>query len=256
MARANDIIVEGSVYIDPLAADGSATGYLAPAEIGRLEIEETTELKERISKGRDTYGQVKRTVSIKNPAKLRLTLREIDPDNLAIALLGTAATYTVTAGEVTGVSPSTVTLIPGRWVQLPHANITPHDTGSEITCEVSGGASVALSDLEFNHRLGLVKYIGSTLSEATACDFTYFYGAVAAKKIQGSTQPTVRLKILLDGKNLVSGENVRVEVDEATVTPSSPVDFMSDDWLELELEGTMRTLDGASEPYRVIWDDA
>jgi hypothetical protein len=49
---------------------------------------------------------------------------------------------------------------------------------------------------------------------------------------------------------------VIVVIDEATLTPSSEVDFLSDDFVTLEMTGEMRTLPGKASPYTVTILDA
>lgn len=250
----NVLLMSGKVLIDRLTNAGASTGYIDPAEVGSLQIEETSEIKTLKSKGRDTYGQVIATVTLKNPAKLKMTLNEVDPQALAVALLGEAATFTEAAGTVASGDPTEVTLIPGRWVPLPHRNITPHVALTSpivIATDETTPVSIPLDDVEIDHRLGLVKYVGDTLTAPTACTLTYKYGGVSGLRISGSVQPTVKMRILLDGKNLVSGEDVRVLIDEATLTPSSPIDFAADDWSTIELEGELTTLAGKSSPYVV-----
>lgn len=252
----NVLLMSGKVLIDRLTDAGASTGYLDPAEVGTLQIEEKTEIKEITSKGRDTYGQVIATVSLKEPAKVKLTLKEVDPNALAVALLGTTAALTQSAATISS-TPDTFTLIPGRWVQMGNQNITPHvDVTSPIVVQTdvespATPVAIDLDDLEFNYRLGLVKYTGTTLTAPTAVTATYKCGAAAGTRISGSVKPSVRMKILLDGKNLVNGEDIRVLIDEATLTPASPIDFASDDWAEIELEGSLTTLAGKTSPYTV-----
>lgn len=250
----NVLFMAGKVLIDRLTDAGASTGYIDPSEVGSLKIEETADIKTLKSKGRDTYGQTIATVSLKNPAKITLTLNEVDPAALAVALLGDEAALSEASGTVTDVAPTEITLIPGKWVPLPHRNITPHvDVTSPIVLATDADTpvSIPLTDVEINERLGLIKYIGTSLTEATAITATYAYGAVSGTRISGSTQPTVKMRILLDGKNLVSGEDVRVMVDEATLTPATPIDFAAEDWGTVELTGELTTLTGKTAPYVV-----
>jgi hypothetical protein len=249
-----DFILSGNIYVDRLTDGGASTGYLEPAEIGKLEIKESTKLKTRKSKGRDTYGQVTATVSLKEPASLKVTLNSCDPDTLAIVLLGEVAARHQTGGTIGSGSPTHAELIPDRWVALPHANLTPHVAITSpivIATDATTPVDIPLADVEIDHRLGLVKYIGDTLTAATACTLTYKYGDETATRVSGSVKPTIKMRLLLDGKNLVTGDNVRVTIDEATLTPAKAIDFMADDWAEIELEGEMTTLPGKTSPYTV-----
>ncbi len=263
---ASAFVFSGDLYIDRLTDAGVSTGYLDVSNATQMSIGETTDIKTQLSKMRATRGQVLATVATKKPATLKLTLDQIDRDKLAMALLGTVSTITQTADEATGETAAVVTLIPGAWVQLPPRSIIADDTGAQISVApmtVGYGADpdatptpiaatpIPQEDLEFNLRLGLVKYIGDTLTEPTETTFTYFYSAYTGSLISGSTTPTIKAKLKLDGINVVDGTAVTVTIDEATLTPSKEVDFLADDFAVLEMTGEMRTLTNKTSPYTV-----
>jgi hypothetical protein len=265
---ASAFLFSGDLYIDRLTDAGVSTGYLDVSNATQMAIGESTEVKTLKSKMRDTRGQVIATVSDKNPATLKLTLNEIDKDKLAMALLGDVSAMAQSAGRVSATSGAgetdnrpTITLIPGRWVELPHSNITAHGTGTEISIATTATVpvDVPLGEVEINHRLGQIKYVGDAspvLSAATAVKMTYSYGNVAGNRISGSTTPSIKAKLKLDGLNMIDGTSVIVVVDEATLTPSSEVDFLADDFVTLEMTGEMRTLSGKTSPYTVTILDA
>lgn len=254
MSTSNDFLLAGDLYLDRLTTDGLSTGWMSPCEVGKLEFEESADIKTRNSKMRDTYGQVKTSVALKKTAKFKLTLNEITPSILAMSLLGENVLISQSAGNVTSASPSVITLTPGKWIDLPHRFIKPHvAVTSPIVIETDEATPVIipLSDVEINTRLGQILYTGSTLTDATQCNVTYYFDSYTSSKINGSVQPVVKLRVKLDGKNLVTGRDVIVTIDEATVSPKSPIDFMSDDWSEVQLEGEMTTVEGKTSPYTV-----
>ncbi len=247
-----DYLFAGDVYLEPKTDAGVSTGYLPPIEAGLLSIEETTEIKTRKSKKRETYGQIRRTVSLKQPSKIKLTLNEVNADILALALLGTTEARTVAAGTVSSGAPSKLTLIPDRWMVLPHRNITAHvDVTSPIVLatDAETPVSIPLTDVEINLRAGLIKYTGSTLTEPTAITATYKHGGESGRRVSGGVKPTIKVGILVDLKNSVDGEAAFLVIDEATLTPTAPVDFMSNDWISVELEGELVTLSDKTSPY-------
>ncbi|MBV5310824.1 hypothetical protein [Chromatium okenii] len=249
----NVLLMSGKVLLDRLTDAGESTGYLDAAEIGTLEIEEKTDLKTLQSKGRTTYGQTIATVALKKPSTLKMTLNEVNPAMLAVALLGESAALTQVAGTVSSGTPSVISLIPDRWVPLPYQNITPHVavTSPIVITTVTGDTDVPLTDVEIDTRLGMVKYIGSTYTAATPVECTYKYGAMTGTRVSGSVKPTVKMRILLDGKNMVDGNDVRLLIDEATLTPAKPIDFASEDFSVIEFEGELTTLAGKTSPYIV-----
>ncbi|WP_295446269.1 hypothetical protein [uncultured Thiodictyon sp.] len=250
---ASAFVFSGDLYIDRLTDAGVSTGFLDVSNATQLAIGETTDIKTQLSKMRATRGQVLATVATKKPATLKLTLNQIDKDKLAMALLGSVSILTQGAATIGAGTPTALTLIPGRWVQMPHTNITAHAAGTSpiVITKTAGSVNVPLTDVEFNLRQGLVKYVGTSLTAATACTMTYKYGSVAGYTISGSTTPTIKATLLLDGLNVVDGTSVILTIDEATLTPSKEIDFLADDFATLEMTGEMRTLSGKSAPYTV-----
>ena len=108
------------------------------------------------------------------------------------------------------------------------------------------------TDYTINHRIGFIQPISTgSITEGEPLQITYDYNAISGSLIAGSSQPTIKTKLMLDGRNAADGKAVMVRVDEAILTPSSEVDFLSDDWIVLEMEGTLKTLSGKTSPYTV-----
>jgi hypothetical protein len=298
----------GDLYMDRLAYDGSSTGFVLAGNATQFAIQEETETKERISTGRDTYGQALDTASIKKPAKITISLDELHKDNLAMALLGDVSD--LSQGSGTG-ETETVTAMLDKLIQLAKSNLadanfkvenedgasapdweastsyvlddttiptTPNGhyykcttAGTSDTSEptwttdgstVSDGSAVwtdmgvieytVTTDYTINHRIGLVKPLSSgSIIEGESLQVTYDFNAISGSLISGSVQPTIKTKLMLDGRNAADGKAVIVRIDEAVLSPSSDVDFLSDDWMTLEMEGTLKTLSGKSSPYTV-----
>jgi hypothetical protein len=298
----------GDLYMDRLADDGSDTGFSLAGNATQFAIQEETETKERISTGRDTYGQALDTASIKKPAKISITLDELNKENLSMALLGdiTSLSQGSGIGEV-----EFVTAKADKFVQLANANlaqtnlmveskngaeavaweastayaldayiipITPN--GHYYKCTTAGtsdfseptwttdgstvtdGSAVwtdmgiieysATTDYTINHRVGLLQAVSTgNITDGEPLQVTYDFNAVSGSLINGSVKPTIKTKLMLDGRNAANGKSVIVHIDEAVLSPSSEVDFLSDDWTTLELEGTLKTLSGQTSPYSV-----
>lgn len=243
----NDVLLmAGKVWLNRLTDAGESTGYLDPSETAKLAIGEEAEIKTLKSKGRDTYGQVIAAVTLKKTPTLELTLMEVNPRALAMALLGDLATGTQ---QNTYITDDPVTLIPGMWVPLTYRDLSP--SGAVSVSAGNPPSTVPSTDYQMNFRLGMIRYIGTDFTVPTPAVVSYQLSSVSWRRIAGSVRPTVRVSIILDGKNLVSGKDVRVIIDEATITPTKAIDFMSDDWAELAFKGEMRTLPNKTSPYIV-----
>lgn len=240
-------IGSGDLYIDRLSDLGASTGLIEIGNAIKFAITEATDLKERKSKGRDTYGQTLDTAQIKKPAAIAISLDDLNKENLAIALLGDLETINEGAGSVTD---EAVTAIAGKFADLAKRNIT---AASVVVQDVTDTTTyIEGTDYEIHYRLGKLKALaGGAIADAAVLHVDYDHGAVSGSRIQGSARPTIRARLILDGKNFADGRAVQVEVDEATLTPSGEVDFLADDWTSLQLTGSLKTLTGKSSPYTV-----
>ncbi len=298
----------GDLYMDRLAEDGSSTGFVLTGNATQFAITEESETKERISTGRDTYGQALDTASVKKPAKITITLDELKKENLAMALLGDITALNQGAG--TGQS-EIITAKSGKFAQLAKGNLAEANfkvenndgasasawqattayvvggfvipgtaNGHYYKCTTAGtsdateptwptdGTTVTDGTVEWldmgviektkdtdyrvNYRVGLLEVLAAgAITDGESLKVTYDHNAISGYTIAGSVQPTIKAKLMLDGKNFADGKAVIVRIDEAVLTPGGEVDFLSDDWTTMELSGTLRTLTGQTSPYSV-----
>ncbi len=87
---ARGFLGSGDLYISRLS-NGVYLPYEGPFECGKFEIKPNSDLKELISKGRYTYGQVIASAAVPAPFDLTIELREVNKTTLAMALMGTTA---------------------------------------------------------------------------------------------------------------------------------------------------------------------
>lgn len=93
----------GDLYLARFVA-GVAGAYLGPYQCDEFSIKPNIEIKEKISKGKVTYGQVIESVAVPQPFDLTVALSEVNKESLAIAMFGTVAALTQTAGTLVAVS--------------------------------------------------------------------------------------------------------------------------------------------------------
>lgn len=239
------LLCAGDVYVDRLTDGGASTGLRRIGNATLLSLQESTERKQRISKQRDTYGQALDSIEIKQPTALALNMDEIDADGLAYALLGESATVVQSAGTL---SDEPVTAKLDRWVDIGKRDL------SSVVVTDSGALTtyVAGTDYEINARLGWLRAIpGGAITDDEALLVDASYAAVTTAKVAGAVKPTIRARIFLDGKDLATGDEVYVTIDETTLSPTSAVDFLSSDFTTLEMTGAPKTLPGKTSPYSV-----
>lgn len=256
MSQARGFIGAGDIYINRLDPQtNQPTGWVYAGDASKFEIKPNSEIKERESKGRDSYGQVVETVAIGRPADLAITFSEVNKDNLTLAFMGELSTVNQGSGSVTDAA---INMKAGAGVQLNHVNLAA--AGFVLTSAPAGTTYVLGTHYTVNYRLGMVFPVpGSTLATAIAAAgvnglnllVDYAYNAYTASKIRGATQPQLRAAVKLDGKNIAGNLPAIVEVFEAVLTPQSAFDFLQDDWNDVELQGRMKTPVGKTEPFTV-----
>ena len=249
---AKSFIGAGDVYIDRLTGAGVRQGSVKIG-IGKLEIKPNVDLKEQTSKGRDSYGQVIASVALNKPAELNISLTQVDRKALAIALLGDDVAHAITSGSVLVGAPEAVTVYDDKAVFLAHRNVSTVvvKDATDTTTYVVG------DDYTLDARLGTITVVPTgAIADGDVLHVSYAYAAEAGYKIKGATQPQVKMAVFLDGKNMVDGGLCYVDIYEATVSPESAVDFLADDFAEINLKGSMATPTGKTEPFTVVMLDA
>lgn len=237
-------LMTGDAYIKRINADGSDGGYV---QVGASEatIEEKTTIKERKGAGKTNMGQILSTAAIKEPATFAITLTEASDDVVAMALLGTKGDASQGAGSA---SDEAVTAKLGGFVRLAKGKIT----GGTVVVTNSAGTVTydEGTDYDINHTVGMIMAKpGGAIADDAALKVNYDYEAWTGTVITGSTQPTIRVAILLDGRNHDTGEDGILEVDEVTITPEGGMNFIKTDFGEVKFKGSMKTLAGKDGPY-------
>lgn len=238
----------GDLYInrfDPTT--GLKLGRAGPFECSKFEVKANTELKEQVSKGRSTYGQVIESVAIQKPADLSVTLSEMDKDGLTLALLGSQVVINQGSGTITD---EAITAKLDKWVSLSKQNFA---TAGFSVKHTSGTPTYVLgTDYLVNYRLGMVKVLSTgAILEGASIKVSGSYNAITGTSISGATQAQVRAEFVLDGINFADSLPVIVTAREVVMSPDSAFDFLADGFGEITMKGRMKTPVGYSEPFTV-----
>jgi len=222
--------------------DGAYTSLLDFGNCVKFEPKADSEVKQRMSKRRDTYGQVLDTVAVGKPHTLDIELDSLTAahkQNLALAFLGNMVTLNEASGTVVA---EAVTVVYDQWVELANRSVS----AVVITGSVEG------TDFEVNPRLGmlLAKSTGN-LVDGSAQTVDYSHTGVTGTRIEAAAKPQQRLFLIFDGLDRTTGKNIQVTVDDYLATPNGGINFLDDDFSTLSLSGTMSTVAGKTHPYTV-----
>lgn len=241
----------GSVQF-AIIENGIAVGYGTPRETSKFEIKPSTDLKELVSKGKDTYGQIIETVAISKPSVVTISLREADYENLLLALMGSDGLGANQAAAT--VVDETVVIKIGKYTELAHKNLQA--TGLVLTNSAATVTYVLGTDYEVIYLTGQIRAIaGGAITEGQSCKLDYSAAAYTSKKIMGATQNSIRARILFNGKNMADNTPVLLTAWEGLFSPESAFDLLANDFGEVTLKGQLKTPVGKTSPFEVEFLD-
>lgn len=237
----------GRIYVDRKVG-GVYKGLKYIGNATKFEIKENTEKKERVSKDRANYGTALNTVFIKKPAEVNIALDDLDKDNLALVFLGDTSTVSVAGATVTDEAVTAYQGLIFRTAKRKISNVVLTDSAGTTT--YVAGTDYEITDAD----LGLIKVIGSTITDEQALKIDYSYGGMTSNKVAGGTNSSIIVRILFDGVNQADQSKAVVNVFEAVLSPTSGVDFLADDFANLELAGIANVPTGGAAAYEVELD--
>ena len=251
----------GDLYYNRVVS-GVSQGWLRFGNATKFEVKENTEIKERKSKQKATYGQVLDSVAVKQPAELAVALDDLDKDNLALAFLGDVSEVTVT-GAALGAPGEYSTPAYDSIIRVAHEHLTLVVIKDEATGLITYVEGVDYEIISAER--GLIKILKGDgtddIVENEAWEsgvggitIDYTYGSSTSNKVQGGTNSSIKVALLLDGENFADQSKVSVDVWEAVLAPQTGVDFLADDFATLELNGTLNTPAIKTSAYEINTD--
>lgn len=254
---ADSFLGSGDLYFDRLTDAGVPQGAKIEGSCTQFALNPESEIKEQTGRGRDNYGQVIAAATLPGKTNIKLTLNQLDAQNLAVAFLGDVVEGGQEAGSIAAGAPAVVTARLDRYVEIGKENLTAGsivvksmpETGEPVTFEAG-------KDYLLHARLGMIKaVVGGAITEGEPLAVSGDYSAAGWQKIRGGRSPIIRARLVLDGKNYVNGRNCKVLVKNARLKPSTEVDFLSEDFLPLELEGVCEIPEGEDEAFEIFYYD-
>lgn len=239
---------EGDVLADIFnpTTGAYANAYQPFGEASKFSVSSGADTIEAVSKGRNRRGQLVASVALAKPGEIEIVLTEVNALTLQMALGATVSAMAQGAGTLN----AQVTAQLDKWVDLGKRNIA--EAGLSVKLHGSSTTYAAGTDYLINYHLGKIKVLSSgAIAAAAALDVAGSYSAVSGDLLKAGTQPQIRARLLFDGRNLVDYSDAEVEVWEAVMAPTSPIDFMSDKLVDITLKGKMVTPAGKDSPYEV-----
>jgi len=246
--EARGFLGAGDIYIARYDPTTAAFGnFKGPYLSNKFELKVSSDLKDMVSRGRDSYGQVIESVTVPKPIEFSMDLAEVNIETMTIALLGSQSALTQGSGSLTA---EAIVAKLDSWVPLSKQNIAT--AGLTVKNSTDATTYVLGTDYDVNYRLGWIKAItGGAITADEALHVSCTYNAISGTKIAGGTSSQLRLKIKFDGINFANQLPCIVDVYEATIASSAAFDFLQNDFAKVPLTGRVKTPVGATEPFVV-----
>jgi len=233
-------------YIGILTDSGQATGLELKGNCKVFEPTPAADRKELVSTGKNTYGQVLHSVVLPKPMTAKITFDQLDQDLFALAFFGEKSKINQAAGTIDGLK---MTAIAGKWVEVGKMRL------SDV--EVTGAAGITYTEGEdymFNAALGMIMALtGGGIKDGDTIEVSASHAAVQGVLMKAMTKPNVRIRVKLDGKNMLNGREFIAEIYSMRLNPTSAFSFIGQDFVECPFDGTLETPPGLDTPFTFAW---
>lgn len=242
---AGSYLGSGDVYIDRLDNNNTPTGYRLEGSVKDFEIQVENEIKEQVSKGRATYGQVIATAVIPGKPTAKFTLQKVSSTNMAMAVLGAAVDGSQASGSV---ADEAVTAKLGVYVAMTKAkisNLVVKDVTDATTYEEG-------VDYQVDYDLGMIMVIsGGAISADDVLHCSFDHAAYDYSDITGNSDPNIKVRIRFGGKNFVDGKSLDAVCFQVALRPTSALQLLADDFMEVALEGNCEIPENGTTAFTI-----
>ena len=242
------LLCSGNVQIALLGDDGTFTGYMGVKNTVKLEIASAdSNEKTRNSKMIENFGVPLDTVYAPGADKLTIDLDEHDADIAGLCFRGTVQTLTAAAIVAQEVS---VPVVKGVWQPIQAGAYGLTDV-AVVEDTVTDPATYTLgTDYQLDAAGGMILFPEGTTITDDHVNVTISAPAIAGKRVRPATRTTLRCRIFGRMKNMANGRQIILNIPDASLFPSSPVDFLADEFAVASVGVTMKSVNGA-DPYTI-----
>lgn len=223
-------------------------GFGQSLDADKLEITPNYEEKTSESRSHLDYGQARASVILPKPTEITVELSASSVEAMAMQFQGMVQDLTQSGGT----QADTTFVIAERDVWLP---LGKRNIADGLTLKEDDGIVTYTEGTHYsiNYLRGeiMVHSVSGAPAKGVDCKVAYAYGAVDGKKILGGRVTQVRCRLRFDGKNMVDGSPIEVDVHECVLGSSNGFDFLGSDFSSITLSGKIVTPTGKTEGYEI-----
>lgn len=222
---------------------GAAAGLIDVGNCSKLDVtvkDKNVKLQDFSKPGGGTYASVSRIESV----TLSMTLNDLNKDNVAKAVFGTASS--VVSGTV---ADEVVTAYKGAITPLAHTSL------SAIVVKNSAGDTTYVANTDYEVRAGGIFILtAGAITNAQSLKVSYSYAAY--DKVEAMTTGALTLEMHFEGLNEAnSGKPVIVDIYRAQLSPAKALSLLGDKFVDLQIDAevladTSKTGTGISQYFK------
>lgn len=235
----NLLLGRGRLLFDRFDANGDPTGYEELGNCTQIQSSTEDEKREKFSSMVSTSVKLK-SVTTQRTVKLEITADEYSTFNIALSTMGEESALAQAQGQVTG-EVLTLNVVQGRWYPTEFRGIA--------NVQVAG--SVEDVDFEVDSRSGLVRpIVGGNIADDATLLVEYEYNDLTTPLVNGGASSVIegRIRFVPDP---ASGPQLEAIIYRCSVTPSTGVGFISDDYASMQF--SIEILQHPDQPPDVLW---
>lgn len=234
-------LCSGNVRVAHVDADGLPIGnYIGIVNAVKLALNKPApDLKKRVSKQNESFGETLDQVEFPKGTEVSLSTDDTgDAEILAWALGGTKAGFTQASAIGTTKTIAKITM--GQWSDVGSRRIS-NMLVKDSTDTTIYGVNV---DYLLDAKAGFIKFIGTILADDAEIHLIFDEAALTGETVSVGTRQAIQVRIDGDMRNIATGEQVRVVIPKAKLSAAGELDFMGEDFLVTQMNGSALVLPG------------
>jgi len=232
---ANIYLGAGEVWFNRFNANGAATQWRHLGNVSRLEPAQSVETLEKRSAMSGARGLLKRVVT-STTSEVSLTLDEFDPENVALALLGTAAAFSQPSGTATD-SAITGTVKKGQWLDTGKLKIT-------VTVVKKAPSTVLVlgTDYEVDSDSGMIRILpgSSTVADGDSLLWSGSYPAITSTQVHALANSRIEGSLRFRSASDAVGPRYLVDFWKVAITPDGAMALLTTEFGEITLKAAVQ----------------
>lgn len=221
---------------------GSTGGYTKIGNITSLNISREIETDELQGTGKHNFGQAIESVTKPKPSEIEIKFNTFDKQALARTLMGEAVLLNQTVETITD---EALKADLNTWQKLAKNGIDV----STVTVKNASNQPVDKSHYQIEPDAGLILF-SDGVSQGEALKISYKTVALNGFTVEADTVQRLDLELMLNGIDRITGKKGILEIHHAVLKSDGSQDWLSDDWWEAGISGTLLKPENQASAYR------